>query len=168
MDYNLTNSDRLQLDKMLKANDVEDKTELIRTTRHSNKIKEEVKKIETLKKENIKMYKDNFQTFDALAVEQCQFLFNNYTDIYNKVIKNELDLNLLDNFLDALSQIEDGKMDQHEASVKVGIYLKELYVDSALKKADKNDAKEDGKNIGEDEIENNYANISWNDFKQII
>lgn len=168
MDYNLTNNDRLQLDKMLKANDVEDKTELIRQTRHSNKIKEEVSKIETLKKENNKMYKDNFQKFDEMAVEQCQFLFNNYTDIYNKVIKNELDLNLLDKFLDALSLIEDGKIDQHEASVRVGIFLKELYVDSALKKAEKNDAKETDKNVEDDETENNYENISWNEFKQII
>ena len=36
--------------------------------------------------------------------------------------------------------IEDEKVDQHEGSVMVGKVLKELYVDSALKTADKLDA----------------------------
>ena len=137
MDYTLNSNDRLQLDQMLKANDVEDKTELIRATRHSSIIRDEVTRLESFKKENKEMYKDNFDKFDSLAVEKCQFLFNNYTDIYNKVIKNELDLDLLNKFLDALSLIEEGKIDQHEASVKVGTYLKELYIDSALKKTEK-------------------------------
>lgn len=163
MDYTLNSNDRLQLDQMLKANDVEDKTELIRATRHSSIIRDEVKILESFKKENKEMYKDNFDKFDSLAVEKCQFLFNNYTDIYNKVIKNELNLDLLNKFLDALSLIEEGKIDQHEASVKVGTYLKELYIDSALKKAEKNDAKEE-----KDNNTNEYENISWKDFKQII
>lgn len=162
MDYKLNSNDRLQLQQMLKANDIEDKTELIRATRHSNIIRKEVTVLESLKKENKEMYIDNFEKFDILAIEKCQFLFNKYTDIYNKIIKNEIDLGLLNKFLDALALIEDGKLDQHEASVKVGNYLKEIYVDSALKKAEKNDAKEQNSNADK------YENISWNDFKNII
>jgi DNA-directed RNA polymerase beta subunit len=163
MNYTLNNNDRLQLDKMLKANDVEDKTELIRTTRHSSKIRENVQLLELLKKENNIMYKENFQDFDYLASQKCIFLFNNYTDIYNKVLKDEINLNILDKFLNALEEIEENKIDQHEASVKVGTYLKELYIDSALKKTEKNDAKE------KQDIEQiNIENISWNEFKKII
>jgi hypothetical protein len=62
------------------------------------------------------------------------FFIQNYTDIYNKVLKNEINLDILNKFLDTLELIENGEVDQHEASVKVGTYLKELYVDSALKK----------------------------------
>ena len=36
-----------------------------------------------------------------------------------------------------LKAIEDGDKDQHEASFTVGKLLKELYKDSALRKADK-------------------------------
>lgn len=165
MDYTLSNSDRLQLDKMLKANDVEDSTDLIRRTKHSNKIREDVKQLENLKKENKKLYVTNFQKFDELAVQKCNFLFNNYTDIYNKVLKDELDINILNKFLGALEQIEDGKIDQHEASVKVGKYLKELYVDSALKVAEKNDTKENNNNS---KTEIKYENISWSEYKNII
>ena len=32
-----------------------------------------------------------------------------------------------------LKEIEDGETDQHEASVKIGKILKELYIDSAMK-----------------------------------
>ena len=165
MDYTLTNNDRLQLDKMLKANDVEDSTDLIRRTKHSNKIREDVEQLQILKKENKKLYNSNFQKFDELAVKKCNFLFNNYTDIYNKVLKDELDINILNKFLGALEQIEEGKLDQHEASVKVGTFLKELYVDSALKVSEKNDSKHNSKNT---ETETEYENISWSDYKNII
>lgn len=165
MDYTLSNNDRLQLDKMLKANDVKDSTELIRRTKHSNKIREDVKELLNLKKENKKLYNSNFQKFDELAIKKCSFLFNNYTDIYNKVIKDELDITILNKFLVALEQIEEGKLDQHEASVKVGTFLKELYVDSALKVSEKNDFKEKNKKT---ETETEYENISWSDYKNII
>ena len=39
MDYKLSNNDKLQLQEMIKTNDVEDKTELIRATKHSKLIK---------------------------------------------------------------------------------------------------------------------------------
>ena len=162
MDYTLNSADRLQLQEMIKTNDVEDKTGLIRTTKHSKSIREQVKLLEELKSKNNKLYKENFKEFDVMAVEKCSFLFQNYTDIYNKVLKEEIDLNILDKFLDALELIEKGEVDQHEASVKVGTYLKELYVDSALKKAEKMDELNKTEENNDCEIEN----ISWSDYKK--
>ena len=164
MDYKLNNSDRLQLEQMVKANDVEDKTSLIRATQHSNKIRKDVELLEKLKTDNKDMYENSFEEFDLLAVKECTFLFQNYTDIYNKLIKNELNVEILNKFLDALELIEKGEVDQHEASVKVGSYLKELYVDSALKKAEKNDAKADGNTK---EIPEEIVEISWAEYKKI-
>jgi hypothetical protein len=141
MDYTLNDSDRLQLQQMIKANDVEDQTGLIRTTKHSQQIREEVKKLHELKKEHADLAKTDPTELDNICISNCSFLFERYTDIYNRVFKDELDLNILDKFIDALKDIEDGNADQHEASVKVGKYLKELYIDSALKKTEKNDLK---------------------------
>jgi hypothetical protein len=42
--------------------------------------------------------------------------------------------------LDVLKKIEIGELDQHEAAFQVGTLLKKLYIDSALKKAEKLDA----------------------------
>ena len=163
MDYQLSNNDKLQLQEMIKTNDVEDKTDLIRATKHSKLIREQVKLLEQLKQEHSELYKNNFQDFDTLTVEKCSFLFQNYTDIYNKVLKNEINLDILNKFLDALELIENGEVDQHEASVKVGTYLKELYVDSALKKTEKMDAE----NSNKDDEKKEIIEISWSEYKRV-
>jgi len=163
MDYILNNSDKLQLQKMIKTNDVKNNTNLIRKTNHSKQIREQVKLLEILKLEYSELYKNNFKEFDTLTVEKCSFLFQNYTDIYNKVLKNELDLEILNHFLDALELIEKGDTDQHEASVKVGVYLKKLYVDSAIKKTEKMDIENSDKN---NNVLNEIIEISWNEYKQ--
>tara|TARA_E500000178_G_C16912891_1_gene703510 strand:+ start:454 stop:954 length:501 start_codon:yes stop_codon:yes gene_type:complete len=165
MNYNLNSNDRLQLDKMIKESDAEDKTELIRRTKHSKIIKQQVALLQNLKKKHKNMYENNFTKFDEIAVSECQFLFNNYTEIYNKVIKNEINLEILDKFLNVLKLIENGEIDQHEGSVKVGTYLKELYIDSALKKTEKNDK---NSNENEDSKEIEEINISWSQFKKRI
>ena len=103
------------------------------------------------------------QEFDTLTVDKCSFLFQNYTDIYNKVLKNEINLDILNKFLDALELIENGEVDQHEASVKVGTYLKELYVDSALKKTEKMDAE----NSNKDDEKKEFMEISWSEYKRV-
>ena len=77
------------------------------------------------------------------------------------VLKNEINLDILNKFLDALELIENGEVDQHEASVKVGTYLKELYVDSALKKTEKMDAE----NSNKDDEKKEFMEISWKEYK---
>lgn len=126
---------KLQLQNMIKANNVEDQTELIRKLRHSAILRKNIQDmvaIETANRgEDAKIYE--------LGAQECSFLFTYYTDIFNKIRKNEIDISLLYMFLDVLEKIEDGKLDQHEASFTVGTILKKIYIDSALKKAEKLD-----------------------------
>jgi hypothetical protein len=44
-----------------------------------------------------------------------------------------------------LREIEDGKLDQHDGSYKVGKILKSIYVDSALKRSENLDAEQEAK-----------------------
>ena len=164
MNYNITDADKLKLQSLISANNVENQTPLIRQLKHSELIRTDVQKLVKILKTK-KTFKSSNE-FEAKCVKDCQFLFSNYTDIYNKVLKNELDLKILDNFLKALKDIEDGNLDQHEASVKIGMYLKELYVDSALKKTEKND-KLNSKTQNIQSNENSSLNISWKDFKNL-
>ena len=140
MDAEMTNEERLNLQKMINANDVEDQTGLIRQTKHSDVIRNEVQNLLALKSKYPRLAKSNPNEFEKMCLSKCGFLFNHYTDIFNKVNKEEIDLQILYKFLDVLKQIEDGKIDQHDGSFKVGKLLKELYVDSALKKTEKMDA----------------------------
>ena len=133
----MNNTDRLNLQKMINANDVVDCTQDIRTKKHSHLIKDDIQRLIFLKQKYSRLLITNPEQFDKMCVSQCQFIFTNYTDIFNKVKKNEIDLNILGEFLHVLRQIEDGEIDQHEGSFIVGKLLKKLYIDSALKKADK-------------------------------
>jgi hypothetical protein len=126
---------RLQLQKMIKANGTEDHTHFIREIKHSSLLREQVNNMVILKAK----YRDDPETLNLECMNDCNFLFTYYTDIYNKIRKDELDLNIFYKFLDVLKKIEDGELSQHEASFLVGTLLKELYIDSALKKAEKLD-----------------------------
>ena len=151
---------RLQLQKMLKANDVEDQTGLIRELKHSVLLRSDVTNLILLKSK----YKNDPEQLINESMSECSFLFTYYTDIYNKIRKDEIDLTILMNFLDVLKKIEDGELDQHEGSFEVGTLLKKLYVDSALKKADKINAELEKEKVVEKTVE--PIEISWKQFKQ--
>ena len=131
----MDDNQRLQLANMIKANNVEDQTELIRNLRHSQVLRNEVNNMILLKAK----YRGDDEKIYNECVDECNFLFTYYTDIFNKIRKNEIDIGILNKFLDVLRRIEEGELDQHEGSFLVGTILKELYVDSALKKAEKLD-----------------------------
>mgnify|MGYP001283000136 CR=1 FL=1 len=152
--------ERLNLQKMIQANDTEDNTSLIRDLKHSTKILEGVEQLLKLKRENTSLAKTDPDMFDSLCIEQCGFLFNHYTDIFNKVKKDEINLTILLRLLNVLNAIEEGNVDQHEGSFEVGKLLKKIYIDSALRKADKLD--EANK---EQEEKKPIEQISWAEFK---
>jgi hypothetical protein len=155
----MDDNQRLQLANMIKANNVEDQTELIRNLRHSQVLRNEVNNMILLKAK----YRGDDEKIYNECVDECNFLFTYYTDIFNKIRKNEIDIGILNKFLDVLRRIEEGELDQHEGSFLVGSILKELYVDSALKKAEKLDELAEKK----EEPKKAEVNISWSQFKKM-
>ena len=149
---------RLHLQKMIAANNVEDQTGLIRDLKHSQILRENVNNLVMLKAK----YLDDADALNLEAMSECNFLFTYYTDLYNKIRKDEIDLKILFQFLDVLSKIEEGKIDQHEGSFEVGTLLKKIYVDSALRKAEKLNAETDKM---EPEYKGPQVEISWKQFK---
>lgn len=162
----LTDNERLNLDKMIKASGVENNTDKIRELKHSSKIKEDVQKILNLKGKYSRLEKSNPNEFSRMCESQCIFLFSNYTQLFNKVKKNELDLNLLAHFLVILEKIENGSIDQHEGSVMVGKVLKEMYIDSALRE-EKNLDKKHKNNSNNKEKVLKPKKISYKEFKKM-
>jgi hypothetical protein len=132
----ITAEESLNLKRLLKESDAQDNTDYIRRIKHSEKIRDDIRKLDTLRKTNQILYDENREEFTKLAKDAAPFLFQNYTDIFNKMVANELDLVIMTRLLSVLKMIEDKKVDQHEGSVLVGKVLKELYVDSALKRCD--------------------------------
>ena len=104
----------------------------------------------------------SFEQQANIFQNQCNFLYTNYTNIFNKLIKNELDLTILNKFLTILNYIEIGKINQHEGSAMIGQILKELYIDSALKKNKKRDR---NKKV---EKTRKSKNITWAEYKKTL
>ena len=81
----LDNQQKLDLQNMIKANETEDVTEQIRENKQSNLIRTDIKQMLFLKQKYSRLAKSNPNEFDTMCVNQCQFLFNNYTDLFNKI-----------------------------------------------------------------------------------
>ena len=47
-------------------------------------------------------------------------------------MKKQIDLGILNKFLNCLKTIEDGLQSQHEASYEIGTLLKALYIDTKI------------------------------------
>jgi hypothetical protein len=156
----MDDNQRLHLQKMIAANNVEDNTGLIRKLKHSHILREDVNNLLMLKAK----HPNDSESLHLEGMNECNFLFTYYTDIYNKIRKDEIDLKILFRALDVLRDIEDGKLDQHNGAYEFGLLLKQIYVDSALKKAEKLNAETGEK---EKEYKGPQVDISWSQFKKM-
>ena len=161
----MDNSDRLHLSKMINANNVEDCTEEIREKKHSQPLRDDVVRLMALKKKYSRVAQSNPVQFDSMCVSQCSFLFNNYMDIFNKVKKDEMNMQILHQLLDVLKKIEDNQLNQHEGAFEVGKLLKAMYIDSALLKAEKIDKKTGKKMAAAASAPAKEKKITWAEYK---
>lgn len=151
MDDNL----RDKLKEMVKSYDGEETTNNIREEKNSRKIYNDVQKILHLKSKYMRLKKSNFSQFRKMAISKCNFLFINFTNIFNRLLKDELDLKILFNMIQILEKIENNDIDQHEGSAMIGLILKKLYIDPIIKPKKKLKKPPNAK-----------SNISWNDYKK--
>lgn len=165
----LSPNECLNLKQMIKDNDVQDFTSNIRAKCHSKLIKNDIIQYLEISNKYSRLEKSNNQQFKTICRNQCNFLYNNYTDIFNRLINNTLNLTIFDNLLNILHKIENSEVNQHEASYLVGKYLKELYIDSNLR-ADKLHDDKKRNNKKNKKVANkplNHKNISYSQFKQM-
>lgn len=160
----MDNNERLNLSKLIKEYQSEETTEQIRDLKHSKLIRDDVSIIQKLKGQYGRMFKSNREQFKTIARSRANFLFNNYTNIFNRVVNDELNLQILWNFLEILGKIEEGEIDQHEGSFMVGKLLKQMYIDSALKKEERQlENEKKRKKVDKKPT----VNISWSQFKKM-
>lgn len=164
-DIVISDTERIHLDKMIRVNEAQDHTKQIRELKHSKKIFDDVNTLIKIKKDWGSRAITEADEYDNECRSSCPFLFNKYTDIFNKVKKDEMNMDILLQLINVLHYIEDGAVNQHEGSVMVGKLLKQIYIDGAVRKADKLNS-ELTKN-GEEKIGkiSEARNISWKDYK---
>ena len=134
----ISDTDRMDLKRvMANATDYQDNTAYIRSTKHSRQMSIDVREIELLTKTHKGLYDTDPAAFTELARQKCSFLFSRYTDIFNRLVAGTVDISTMYEMLRILRMIEDGEVEQEEGSLLVGRVLKKLYVDSAVRTADK-------------------------------
>jgi hypothetical protein len=159
----MNDKNRLNLQEMIKGFDADDNTSKIRSLKHSDKIKNDVQKMGNLKKKWSRMRANEPKKFEKLVLSHCNFLWNNYTNIFNRLMRDELDEKILYAFIHKLKEVENGEIDQHTASVHIGQILKEMYIDSALKREEKYKDEEIGEKKKERKVRHD---IGWSQFKK--
>jgi len=159
----MNNQERLNLKKLLDQSDFQDNTEHIRSVKHSVFIRDDVRRSENIKIKHNEIKINDNEEYLNICRKECSFLYNNYTDIFNKLVKDELDLLIMTKLLTILKLIEDDKIDQNEGSVMTGKILKELYIDSAMKRMDNLDKENKIEEVKKIEP----LQISWREFKNL-
>jgi hypothetical protein len=165
----LNPEERLKLDHLIRNTDnFQDNTEHIRKVKHSKQLITSVGIIEKLKIHYADIRVRDNAEFNELCRDKCSFFYNNYTDIFNKLVNDELDLQILSQFLQVLRAIEENKVDQNEGSVIVGKLLKELYIDAALKRSSKLEQQDHVDDNGEPLHTTDIVcrGVSWEEFKK--
>lgn len=160
---------RLMLSKLIKENNVTDQTPLIRELKHSELILADVDRmVAVLAKYPQPLLPRSELLNDARAecADVANWLYCNYTDIFVRVLKGNMDMQMLRQVIALLKQIEDGELNQHEASFQLGSLLKKLYVDSAVKQVEKNDADANMSAAAAPKKEYVKSNLTWDDFKK--
>jgi len=146
---------------MIEQNNVVDNTNILRELKHSSVIKQNVERLLELKQIHADLLQSNKQKFEEIVLQDCGFLFFNYMPLYNSILKENLNMTILNELLTILSKIENGECDQHEASYEVGKLLKAIYIDTTLQRIREND-----ESVKVEYVE--PKTIKWSEFKNNI
>jgi len=159
-------SERIDLKRLIHSSDYEDNTEGIRKLKHSDLIRTEITRMEFLKKRDAEIRKERPAVFKETCKQECSFLYNAYMEIFNHVLKDELDIELMNQALQTLKKIEEGEIDQQEGSVIMGKILHRIFVESALQGSKTLNKDTDNNDSVISVQKNEGKEISWLDFKK--
>ena len=141
-----------------------DHTEDVRRLKHSGLLLDSLRDIEKLKRANRDLMAESPEEFKDMCKTAAPVMYNLYTDLFNKLVKDELNLVTLVKLIRVLEMIENEQIDQNEGSVMVGKILKDLYVDSAIRGANNLDKANESNSTAP--VEKAVAKpISWKQWK---
>jgi hypothetical protein len=155
----MNDNEKYQLKQMLEQNKVVDNTHVLRELKHSSEIRKCVLRMIELKELHLELLQTNKPKFEELVLKDCGFLFFNYMQLYNTILKENIDMNIMHQLLNTLSKIENGELDQHEGSYEVGKLLKTIYIDGTLRDIQKKD--EENKIVYKEP-----KSIQWSEYKK--
>jgi hypothetical protein len=146
----MNSDERLKLHELIKEGNVHDNTSNIRRLKHSAQLKKDVLAIKMILSRADSL---EYAHLNESCAPHCGFIIEHYKNIYQRILKGQVDFNILDQFLNCLESIENGTKDQHEASYEIGTLLKSLYIDPK---------------ISQEPERRGGIDIDWNEYKNKI
>ena len=126
-------NDIAQLKQIAESPKFVDMTDKIRDVKHSAQLRTAIDHMLKFKESNLELLKTDKVVFEQRLMAENSFLFMNYMELYNLLLKNEMNMSIMNQLLGCLESIESGECDQTEASVRVGTLLKSIYIDTLIK-----------------------------------
>ncbi len=130
--YSMNEYERQKLQKLIVENNVEDNTQLIRELKHSTVLLNNINLLLKLKSDHAELAKNNPAEFNTMCGQSCKFLQFHYPAVFDKVKDDTINTEFLFKLIEQLQAIENGEIDQHDASYAVGKLLKQIYIDSVI------------------------------------
>ena len=81
-----------QLHKLVSQSDCDDNTSYIREFKNSERLLNDVSTMEKLKRSHRAMRENSPEEFAELCRVECSFLYDGFTMIFNKLLKDEIHL----------------------------------------------------------------------------
>ena len=136
------------LNDIIKEHNIENKTDYVVNNKKANIIRREFDALIKIKN-NFGHEKIN------MSKKQAPYMYKNYKSIFDKIIKEDFNIELFKELIDILGKIENKKIDLHEGSFIFGKKLKAAFVDNYIYKDFSNNLDKDLSNNLDKDLSNN-------------
>ena len=159
MSMNLTDAERSILAKLQsEAENYEDNTSGIREAKHSSPLLADIRRMGPLRKKYAELKEKSMDDYLAIFQRECKYIYTQFPDVFDRVVKNDMNLDVFEKIIMILKMIEDGKVNQSEASALVGKLSQKLFFQKEAQEAIS------GATTTKEEQENPRG-MSWKEFK---
>ena len=101
------------------------------------------------------MKEKSIDDYLAIFQRECKYIYTSFPDVFDRVVKNDMNLDVFEKIVLILKMIEDGKVNQSEASALVGKLSQKLFFQKEAIEAVQEAAKEEAP-----------RGMTWKDFKR--
>jgi hypothetical protein len=91
--------------------------------------------------------------------KECKYIYTKFPDVFDRVVKNDMNLDVFEKIVMILKMIEDGKVNQSEASALVGKLSQRLFFQTSATQS----ATTQPVATVQEEVN---TGMSWKEFKQ--
>jgi hypothetical protein len=124
----LTEAERNILQKLqAESEDYVDNTSGIREAKHSSPLLADIRKMGDLRKRYANLRESAPDEYLNAFQRECRYIYTKFPDVFDRVVKNDMNLDVFEKIVMILKMIEDGKVNQSEASALVGKLSQKLF-----------------------------------------